>query len=362
MALGTLSRKTLAGLTRNGNGGLGFGLVLVSGPKTFALPDLPWGYAALEPYISGEIMDLHHLKHHKTYVDNFNKALDNLKWAMDTGDSSIVVKLQSALKFNGGGLEGGGEPPKGSLGWEIDNQFGSLQSLKQKMMVEEAVENLMGRPLGFFRSFGSGHQFNFREKHDKGRIVTSNFTCFSAKLAQENVSMWHFSSFNLVSDSFGWRKRKKDGCQYAEIDYSIRMVKQHMHCALYVIEMENNFGITDNNLLWLSNAWIEGTFSQCNCKPFYLHVLCSVCWFSAIYFCCALLKRCINGYLFLYCWSSLTSLFNFAGCSSYQNDIRNESDLGYRLSSICFSYCFFMWQICNMWITKKCLLCFKSLV
>ncbi|XP_008242423.1 PREDICTED: superoxide dismutase [Mn], mitochondrial-like [Prunus mume] len=154
MALRTVSRRGLAGLSRNGGGlGLGLGLVTVRGLKTFTLPDLPYDYGALEPYISGEIMQLHHQKHHQTYVTNFNKALEHLDQAMDKGHSPTIVKLQSAIKFNGGGhinhsvfwknltpvREGGGEPPKGSLAWAVENQFGSLDSLVQKMNVEGAA-------------------------------------------------------------------------------------------------------------------------------------------------------------------------------------------------------------------------------
>lgn len=106
MALRTVSRRGLAGLSRNGGGlglGLGLGLVTVRGLKTFTLPDLPYDYGALEPYISGEIMQLHHQKHHQTYVTNFNKALEHLDQAMAKGHSPTIVKLQSAIKFNGGG-------------------------------------------------------------------------------------------------------------------------------------------------------------------------------------------------------------------------------------------------------------------
>ncbi|KAJ7959924.1 Superoxide dismutase [Quillaja saponaria] len=99
MALRTLSRKTLA-VARNG--GLRFDHVREL--QTFTLKDLPYGYGALEPVISGEIMELHHKKHHNTYVTNFNTALEQLDQAMASGDSSKIVKLQSALKFNGGGL------------------------------------------------------------------------------------------------------------------------------------------------------------------------------------------------------------------------------------------------------------------
>ncbi|KAB2083757.1 Superoxide dismutase [Mn], mitochondrial [Gossypium arboreum] len=121
--------------------------------QTFSLPDLPYDYGALEPAISGEIMQLHHQKHHQTYITNYNKALEQLHDAIQKGDSSTVVKLQSAIKFNGGGhinhsifwknlapiREGGGEPPHGSLGWAIDTNFGSLESLIQKMNAEGAA-------------------------------------------------------------------------------------------------------------------------------------------------------------------------------------------------------------------------------
>lgn len=73
------------------------------GLTTFTLPDLPYDYGALEPAISGDIMRLHHQKHHQTYVTNYNKALEQLESALAKGDTPAVVQLQSTLKFNGGG-------------------------------------------------------------------------------------------------------------------------------------------------------------------------------------------------------------------------------------------------------------------
>jgi superoxide dismutase, Fe-Mn family len=73
------------------------------GVTTVALPDLSYDFGALEPAISGEIMRLHHQKHHATYVANYNKALEQLDAAVAKGDASAVVQLQGAIKFNGGG-------------------------------------------------------------------------------------------------------------------------------------------------------------------------------------------------------------------------------------------------------------------
>ncbi|KAF2583726.1 hypothetical protein F2Q70_00037521 [Brassica cretica] len=149
MAIRSLaSRRTLTGLKETSSRLLGFRSI-----QTFTLPDLPYDYSALEPAISGEIMQIHHQKHHQAYVTNYNNALEQLDQAVNKGDASGVVKLQSAIKFNGGGhvnhsifwknlapvKEGGGEPPKGALGGAIDTHFGSLEGLVKKMSAEGAA-------------------------------------------------------------------------------------------------------------------------------------------------------------------------------------------------------------------------------
>ena len=64
------------------------------------LPDLPYGYNALEPYISQQIMELHHKKHHQTYVNSLNAAEQAYTKASTPKER---IALQAALKFNGGG-------------------------------------------------------------------------------------------------------------------------------------------------------------------------------------------------------------------------------------------------------------------
>ncbi|ERG65512.1 MULTISPECIES: superoxide dismutase [Agrococcus] len=103
----------------------------------YTLPELPYDYAALEPHISAKIMELHHSKHHKTYVDGANTALEKLAEARDSGDLANVNKLEKDLAFNLGGHtnhtvfwnnlsgDGGGEP-EGELQAAIAEFFGDF--------------------------------------------------------------------------------------------------------------------------------------------------------------------------------------------------------------------------------------------
>jgi len=114
---------------------------------TFTLPDLTYDYGELEPVISAEIMQLHHSKHHQTYVTNLNLANTKLEEAQHKGDISAIVSLQQVIKFNGGGhlnhsifwqnlappKKGGGEPPTGDLKALIEAQYGSLDTLQTTM-------------------------------------------------------------------------------------------------------------------------------------------------------------------------------------------------------------------------------------
>lgn len=107
------------------------------------LPELGYDYGALEPVISGEIMEIHHKKHHQAYVTNLNNALEKYAEAEEKNDVAGMIALQNAINFNGGGhvnhsifwtilaptSQGGGQPPEGSLAQQIEKDFGSLQNL-----------------------------------------------------------------------------------------------------------------------------------------------------------------------------------------------------------------------------------------
>lgn len=127
----------------------------------YTLPDLPYGYDQLGTYISSAIMQLHHDKHHQSYVDKLNAALDNAPALKERPLESLLSDLsnlpdtvQTAIRNQGGGHynhslfwqwmspDGGGEP-KGELGAKIVDRYGSFQ---------EFVDEFTSKALGVFGS------------------------------------------------------------------------------------------------------------------------------------------------------------------------------------------------------------------
>ncbi|RKO61959.1 superoxide dismutase [Caldibacillus debilis] len=128
----------------------------------FQLPALPYAYDALEPYIDKETMNIHHTKHHNTYVTNLNSALEGHPELLNKSVEELIQNLdqvpesiRTAVRNNGGGHanhslfwqilspNGGGEPT-GELREAIEKKFGSFTAFK-----DEFTKAATGR-------FGSG--------------------------------------------------------------------------------------------------------------------------------------------------------------------------------------------------------------
>ncbi|MEC2054295.1 superoxide dismutase [Peribacillus psychrosaccharolyticus] len=116
----------------------------------FELPQLPYAYDALEPHIDKETMNIHHTKHHNTYVTNLNAALEGNEELLSKSVEEIVANLdavpeekRTAVRNNGGGhanhslfwtiiSPNGGGQPTGKLAEAITSKFGSYDSFKEE--------------------------------------------------------------------------------------------------------------------------------------------------------------------------------------------------------------------------------------
>ncbi len=139
----------------------------------FTLPDLPYDYDALERSIDARTMEIHHTKHHGTYVNNLNNAIAGTEMEDMNLEELLanVSKLPAAVRNNGGGHwnhtffweimgpNGGGEPA-GELREAIDSTFGSFDDFKQQLI-----------QAGLTR-FGSGWAWLVMD--DSGKLVVTS--------------------------------------------------------------------------------------------------------------------------------------------------------------------------------------------
>ena len=138
--------------------------------KTYQLPELEYDYHALEPYIDGETMKIHLLKHHNAYLTKLLEAgIDQSKPL----EEILITDNSPAVQNNGGGFynhchfwkmlspDGGGEPT-GDLKSAIDKTFGSFDKLKEEMKTKGATR------------FGSGWVWLLKKKED-GTLRVESF-------------------------------------------------------------------------------------------------------------------------------------------------------------------------------------------
>ncbi|MFL0582478.1 superoxide dismutase [Solibacillus silvestris] len=115
----------------------------------FKLPELTYAYDALEPHIDAKTMEIHHSKHHNTYVTNLNVAVEGTEYA-DKDINELIANIdalpadkQTAVRNNGGGhanhtlfweliAPGGSNTPVGEVAAAIDAKFGSFDAFKEE--------------------------------------------------------------------------------------------------------------------------------------------------------------------------------------------------------------------------------------
>ena len=113
----------------------------------FELPDLPYDYEALAPYMSAKTLHLHHDKHHQAYVTNLNNLIEGTEFAGKSLEEVVTGSYGDAAKqgiFNNAGQhwnhnlfwrimkQGGGGAPGGELAKRIDDAFGSFDVFKEQ--------------------------------------------------------------------------------------------------------------------------------------------------------------------------------------------------------------------------------------
>jgi Fe-Mn family superoxide dismutase len=153
----------------------------------YILPDLDYDYGALEPHISGQIMQLHHDKHHAAYVKKANETLEQLDEARDKSDFTRIAGLEKSLAFNLSGhvlhslfwrnlMPKGGGRPKGELAQALVRDFGTFEGFQKQ--INEVSATIMGSGWGALVY-----------EPMAGRLLTSQIYDHQSNLAQAGVPL-----------------------------------------------------------------------------------------------------------------------------------------------------------------------------
>jgi len=153
--------------------------------SNYTLPDLRYDHSALEPHISGRIIELHHGKHHAAYVAGANTAFERLQDMRERDDFSAISRLEKDLAFNVSGHvlhsvlwtnmspNGGGEPT-GELAELIGSTFGGFSAFRQQMTQAAGTIQGSGWALASWEPLGQRlvvqQVFDHQGNHGQGTV------------------------------------------------------------------------------------------------------------------------------------------------------------------------------------------------
>ncbi|MEU8361954.1 superoxide dismutase [Nonomuraea sp. NPDC048882] len=151
----------------------------------YTLPDMPYDYSALEPAITGEILELHHAKHHAAYVKGANDTLERLAEARDKGEFGGLVGLEKTFAFNLSGhvlhsifwenlSPDGGDRPDGPLADAIVEHFGTFEAFQRQLTT--ATASVQGSGWGVLAWEPLGRRLVVEQVYDHHGNVGMNTT------------------------------------------------------------------------------------------------------------------------------------------------------------------------------------------
>jgi len=185
------------------------------------LPDLPYDYGALEPSISGKIMELHHKNHHQTYVNSLNAASEQLQTAEQKQDIQAQIALQPLINFHGGGhvnhtlfwenlapsKSGGGGEPSGQVKSAIEASYGDFSSFKTKF--NTALAGIQGSGWAWLVKDNETGQVQIRTYANQDPVV-GKYTPLLGIDAWEHAYYLQYQNrkaeyFNAIWDVINWK-------------------------------------------------------------------------------------------------------------------------------------------------------------
>ena len=207
---------------------------LITKRTKITLPELKYDFGALEPFISGQINELHYTKHHQTYVNGFNTATEQfseLKQKLDTDPVTISRKLnqlQQNIKFHSGGYinhcyfwanlspveqHGGQLPSKDSpLGKKIEEQYGGVDKLIK--LINKSLSGVQGSGWSFLCYNSISDALEIRQTYNQDTVTDAGVKVLIAIDAWEHAYYLQYQNrkveyFDAIWNVINWKEAEK---------------------------------------------------------------------------------------------------------------------------------------------------------